>query len=289
MIKLNQLPSLNALKAFVAVAGHGSVSLAAEQLHVTHGAVSRQVRLLEEELAIKLIQRYGRGIKLTAAGEQLYHSCQPALQAIADSCQQLRQQQQQQPLILACSGSILARWLIPRLQSLQQALPDLPLQLVTSAGDDNPQQQADLILAFVESPQPDELLVPLEQERIGPVLAPQLAGQLALSNPQQLLQHELLHTSSRPQAWPEWARHNNMAPEQLHMGQGFPHLSHLLEAVATGLGIGIAPQLLLHSDLQQGRLVAPLGFITTDSWLCLQVRNQSKQQLTSAVIKYLSQ
>lgn len=288
MKELNRLPSLNALKAFVAVASQGSVSMAAEQLHVTHGAVSRQVRLLEEELAIKLLQRQGRGIKLTAAGEQLYQGCQPALQAIADSCRQLRQQQQQQPLILACSGSILARWLIPRLQSLQQALPDLPLQLVTSAGDDNPQQQADLVLAFVENPQANEILIPLEQERIGPVMAPQLAAKLDLHCPQQLLQHELLHTGSRPQAWPEWASHNKMAPEQLRMGQGFPHLSHLLEAVAAGLGIGIAPQLLIHTDLQQGRLLAPLGFITTDSWLCLQVRNRSQQQLTNAVIKYLS-
>src|SRR5690554_1453786 len=211
MKELNRLPSLNALKAFVAVASQGSVSMAAEQLHVTHGAVSRQVRLLEEELAIKLLQRQGRGIKLTAAGEQLYQGCQPALQAIADSCRQLRQQQQQQPLILACSGSILARWLIPRLQSLQQALPDLPLQLVTSAGDDNPQQQADLVLAFVENPQANEILIPLEQERIGPVMAPQLAAKLDLHCPQQLLQHELLHTGSRPQAWPEWASHNKMA------------------------------------------------------------------------------
>lgn len=289
MKELNQLPSLNALKAFVAAASHGSISKAAKQLHVTHGAISRQVRLLEEELNMPLLEKDGRGIKLTDSGRKLYLDCQPALTSIANSCQQLKQQQQDQPLVLACSGSILARWLIPRLQSLQQALPDLPLQLVTNAGDDNPQQQADLSLTFVDSPQASDWLIPLEQERIGPILTPQLAQHLDLHSAQQLASQVLLHTKSRPQAWPDWAQRSGLNPQVLSMGQGFPHLSHLLEAVTAGMGIGIAPEQLIRTDLQHKRLLAPLGFVSTSSWLCVQIHNQSRLQLISPLIMELQQ
>ena len=283
MKDIAQLPSLNALRAFVAVANEGSINAAAQQLHVTHGAVSRQIKLLEGELGTALLEKQGRSVKLTHAGQQLYHGCQPAFQAIADSCRQLRQQQQEKPLVLSCSGSILARWLIPRLQQLQQALPDLNLQLITSAGDDNPQQQADLSLTFIDHPQAGELLIPLEQERIGPVVAPQLAP----IDPARLPEQKLLHTQSRPQAWPQWAQRNGLDVQNLTMGQGFPHLSHLLEAVTAGLGIGIAPELLIRTDLQLQRLVAPLGFVPTDSWLCLQIHQPQRLQLIQPLIAEL--
>lgn len=288
MKDIAQLPSLNALRAFVAVANEGSINAAAQHLHVTHGAVSRQIKLLEGELGTSLLEKQGRGIKLTHAGQQLYHGCQPAFQAIADSCRQLRQQQQDKPLVLACSGSILARWLIPRLQQLQQALPDLNLQLITSAGDDNPQQQADLSLTFIDHPQAGERLIPLEQERIGPILAPELVRQLDLHNVQQLVGQPLLHTYSRQQAWPEWAQRNHLSAQVLSMGQGFPHLSHLLEAVTAGLGIGIAPEQLIRADLQHNRLLAPLGFVSTSAWLCLQVHNPAQRQLIEKLVQQLS-
>lgn len=288
MKDIAQLPSLNALRAFVAVANEGSINAAAQQLHVTHGAVSRQIKLLEGELGTSLLEKQGRSVKLTHVGQQLYHGCQPAFQAIADSCRQLRQQQQEKPLVLSCSGSILARWLIPRLQQLQQALPDLNLQLITSAGDDNPQQQADLSLTFIDHPQAGELLIPLEQERIGPILAPELVRQLDLHNVQQLVGQPLLHTYSRQQAWPEWAQRNHLSAQVLSMGQGFPHLSHLLEAVTAGLGIGIAPEQLIRADLQHNRLLAPLGFVSTSAWLCLQVHNPAQRQLIEKLVQQLS-
>lgn len=287
MNDLHNLPSLNALKAFVAVADQGSISMAAQLLHVTHGAVSRQIRLLEEELDTALLEKQGRGIKLTDAGQQLYQNCQPAFRAIAESCQQLRQQQQEKPLVLACSGSLLARWLIPRLPPLQQALPDLPLQLVTSADDERPQQQADLSLSFMKNPVASELLIPLEPERIGPILSPQLAGQLGLDAGSPLPDLPLLHTLSRPQAWPDWARHSNIQSDSLHMGQGFPHLSYLLEAVLAGLGIGIAPEQLIRSDLEQGRLLAPWGFISTEAWLCAQIHNPAQTTRILPLIRQL--
>ncbi len=285
---LNRLPSLNALKAFIATAEQGSISTAAQLLNVTHGAVSRQIRLLEEELNTALTEKHGRSIKLTDAGQQLYQNCQPAFRTLADSCQHLRQQHQEKPLVLACSGSLLARWLIPRLPSLQQALADLPLQLVTSADDENPQQQADLSLSFIDNPKSGERLIPLEQERIGPVLSPSLAKQLRLQPGQPLPDLPLLHTLSRPQAWPDWTAHNGIASDTLNMGQGFPHLSYLLEAVLAGLGIGIAPVQLVRSDLEQGRLLAPWGFVSTHAWLCLHIHNPAQHQRIDRLTRQLA-
>lgn len=114
-------------------------------------------------------------------------------------------------------------------------------------------------------------------EWIGPVLNPQLASILQIegSDPAVLGDHALLHTRSRPQAWPEWAQAHGLAPEALRFGTEFEHLVYLLEAAAAGLGIAIAPQPLVAADLAAGRLLAPWGFTATHGrWvLCAAKRN----------------
>ena len=84
-----------------------------------------------------------------------------------------------------------------------------------------------------------------------------------------LLEQALLHTTSRPQAWPSWAQHNHLDPHALKFGQGFEHLYYLLEAAVAGLGVAIAPQPLVAEDLKAGRLVAPWGFSQTPAQLAL--------------------
>ncbi|KAB0782942.1 LysR family transcriptional regulator, partial [Pseudomonas aeruginosa] len=86
-----------------------------------------------------------------------------------------------------------------------------------------------------------------------------------------LLQEPLLHTASRPQAWPAWAASQGLAAEALRYGQGFEHLYYLLEAAVAGLGVAIAPEALVRDDLAAGRLAAPWGFIETDARLALWV------------------
>jgi DNA-binding transcriptional LysR family regulator len=110
-------------------------------------------------------------------------------------------------------------------------------------------------------------------EAIGPVLSPRYAGAAALlgSAPQALLGEALLHTSSRPQAWPTWAAQQGLAATELTLGQGFEHLYYLLEAAVAGLGVAIAPQQLVAADLAAGRLIAPWGFVETAARLVLWV------------------
>lgn len=271
-----QLPSLNALRAFDAAARTLSVSRAAEQLHVTHGAVSRQLRLLEEQLGVTLFRREGRGLALTAQGEQLRATTAQVFAQLAQTCEQLRRQAAGAPLVLACSGSFLARWFIPRLHRMQTQCPDLNLHLTASEEAGWPLRPGvDAALRFAEPPWPEDAqVIDLAPERMGPVLQPGLLTGREPLAPELLLEQPLLHTQSRPQAWPLWFAAQGIEPAQLEArqtarDQSFEHLNYMLEAALVGLGVAIAPAYLVEEDLRLGRLVAPWGFIETAARLGL--------------------
>lgn len=258
------LPPLNALRAFEAVARLGNLGAAGRELHVTHGAVSRQLRLLEDDLGVALFVREGRGLRLTEAGRQLQEAAQAAFARLRDTAAALRRGPQAQALVLGCPASVLARWMIPRLERLGRDLPDITLHL---SAQDHPFDPAlaglDAALLVAEPPAPREWQVHvLAGERIGPVLSPRYAGHadLAAAPPARLLDEAVLHTSSRPQAWPSWFRQQGLDPGRQQLGAGFEHLYYLLEAAIAGIGVAIAPEPLVADDLTSGRLVAPWGF-----------------------------
>jgi len=287
------LPPLNALKAFEATARLNSVSKAAESLSVTHGAVSRQLKLLEEHLGIALFVKQGRGLKLTDAGSRLRDASAEAFERLRLVCAELSQAQAQAPFVLGCPGSLLARWFIPRLGRLNSDLPDLRLHLSAGEGDLDPRRPGlDALLMFAEPPWPADMDVfELAEERIGPVLSPRFHGFETLQNcaAKDLLKHALLHTTSRPQAWPSWARRNGLEPEALTLGQGFEHLYYLLEAAVAGLGIAIAPEPLVIDDLRAGRLAAPWGFTQTPARLALWVPRRASDGRARQLALWLKQ
>jgi len=274
----HKLPSLNALRAFEAAARLESVTRAARELHVTHGAVSRQIKALEAELGQALFVREGRGLGLTPAGVRLRDAAGAVFQQLGESWSDLRRATTPSALVLGCPGSVLARWVIPRLPRLSLELPDLTLHLVAHEGDfDARLSGLDAALVLAEPPfsagwQVHELAV----ERIGPVMSPRYARFQSLSQepPTALMSEALLHTSSRPQAWPAWASVNGLDAEALSLGTAFEHLYYLLEAAVAGLGVAIAPQPLVSEDLQSGRLVAPWGFVEAPGRWALCCRDQ---------------
>ncbi|MCY1207038.1 HTH-type transcriptional regulator TrpI [compost metagenome] len=270
------LPPLNALRAFEAAARLQSISRAAEELHVTHGAVSRQVRMLEEELGIALFSKDGRGVKLTDAGQRLRDAAGDAFERLRSAYADLQKRSEEAPFVLGCPGSLLARWFIPRLDRLNRELPELRLQLSASEGELDPRRPGvDATLCFAEPPWPADMRVfELAAESIGPVLSPRYVHYDALASaaPAALLDEAVLHTVSRPQAWPQWAAAQGLDPARLRLGQGFEHLYYLLEAAVAGLGVAIAPQQLVADELASGRLVAPWGFVETPARLALWVQ-----------------
>jgi DNA-binding transcriptional LysR family regulator len=269
----HDLPPLNALRAFEATARLNSVSQAAEQLHVTHGAVSRQLKVLEEHLGVSLFVKDGRGLKLTDAGMRLRDASAEAFDRLRSVCAELTQSTADAPFVLGCSGSLLARWFIPRLGRLNADLPDLRLHLSAGEGDLDPRRPGlDALLLFAEPPWPADMQVyELAAERIGPVMSPLFSGyhRLETAPAAALINEPLLHTTSRPQAWPSWAQQNELDAKALKLGQGFEHLYYLLEAAVAGLGVAIAPEPLVTEDLKAGRLVAPWGFCETPAQLAL--------------------
>jgi len=276
---MSELPPLPALRAFEAAARLSSVSRAAEELHVTHGAVSRHIRTLEEALGAPLFTRQGRGLVLTPDGERLREASGEAFGRLREAWRGLRRRPGNAPLVLGCSGSLLARWVIPRLARLAEDLPQLTLHL--SATEHAPGADLgglDAALLLASSPWPANWRVSaLAPERIGPVLSPRMAeaanwaGRPAAA----LAGLPLLGTRSRPQAWPDWAAAHGVTPATLQVSDEYEHLLYLLEAAAAGLGIAIAPEPLVADDLASGRLIAPWGFVATPaSWvLCADARN----------------
>lgn len=251
-----------------------SISLAAEELHVTHGAVSRQVRLLEDDLGVALFGKDGRGVKLTDSGVRLRDVCGDAFERLRGVCAELRRQTAEAPFVLGVPGSLLARWFIPRLDQLNRALPDLRLQLSTSEGEFDPRRPGlDAMLWFAEPPWPADMQVRTGARAHGPggQPAPGAGNRPGPGARRAAVARPLLHTASRPQAWPAWAASQGLAAEALRYGQGFEHLYYLLEAAVAGLGVAIAPEALVRDDLAAGRLAAPWGFIETDARLALWV------------------
>ena len=285
------LPPLNALRAFEATARLESVSRAAQELHVTHGAVSRQLQALEEALGRPLLVRQGRGIALTAAGQQLRDSAVAMFGQLREDWAALRQDGAARPFVLGCPSSLLARWVIPRLDRLGRDLPGFTLHLSAHEEPFSPTLAGlDAALMLARAPFPPGWHVHvLAPERIGPVLSPRYAGYATLKDqPAVHLQNEpLLHTASRPQAWPEWAGSAGLDVARLRFGQGFEHLYYLLEAAIAGLGVAIAPEPLVADDLSAGRLVAPWGFAQMSANWILAVPQRATDARSAALVAWL--
>lgn len=285
-----ELPPLNALRAFEAAARLQSINHAALELHVTHGAVSRQVRALEEHLGVSLFVKEGRGVKLTDAGRRLRDTAFEVFDRLRVTCAELKHASDA-PFVLGCPGSLLARWFIPRLDRLNRELPELRLQLSASEGELDPlRADVDATLCFSTPPWPAGMQVhELAAERIGPVISPQHPrfAELARVAPAMLLAEPLLHTASRPQAWPQWLQLNGLDTTALQLGQGFEHLYYLLEAAVAGLGIAIAPEQLVADDLAAGRLQAPWGFVETPARLSFWSRARHPDPRCTPLLQWL--
>ena len=289
----NSLPSLSALRAFEATARLGSVTAAAEELNVTHGAVSRQIRSLDDHFGVALFSKAGRGIVLTAHGDKLQSGLSDAFAQLRNSCDALKRDVEEAPFTLACPGSLLARWLIPRLERLHRELPELKLKVVVSETEQpGMQSDASATLAFAEPPWPAEVEVfELMPEQICAAVSPQLMTHIDASKPETLFTNKLLYTASRPQAWPQWASAQELETatlaQSLNEGQGFDHLYYLMEAAVAGLGVAIAPRLLVEDELKSGRLIAPWGSIETPAQLCLWLPSQTDSRRSEPLAEWL--
>jgi DNA-binding transcriptional LysR family regulator len=258
-----KLPPLGSLRVFDAAARHEAFGRAAEELHVTHGAVSRQIKQLEQALGLVLFERRNRAVFLTDAGRQLLVLTRSLFEQLAAGLAQLRQPAADAPLVLSCEPTIAMMWLIPRLPDFQRAHPGIQVHLYAAGGPvDFAAQGVDVALRRNDF----EWDAVLHAERVcdewtGPVCRPGVAGS---PGEQAWNGAAALASATRPGAWRQWAQASgHKAPR--NAGPVYEHFYLSLQAAAAGLGIAIGSALMVRDALRDHRLEAPCGFIRDGS------------------------
>src|SRR3954453_5417598 len=192
---LRRLPALNALKAFEAAARHESFTRAAEELFVTQGAVSHQVKALEEELGVKLFNRERQRLVITEAGRQYLTTLRDAFDRIAIGTERLLQRQSSGALTVSTSPDFAARWLVNRLGRFAAAHPDIDLRVsATMHHVDFAREEVDLAVRHGDGNWPGLHAVRLSAEELFPICSPKLvAGRNGMKKPVDVLRFPLLH------------------------------------------------------------------------------------------------
>ncbi|MDP1598792.1 LysR family transcriptional regulator [Phenylobacterium sp.] len=257
------LPSLNALRAFEAMARTGRATLAAQELNVTHSAVSRQVKALEEALGVRLFAGPKHRLELTQAGRELLPALTGAFDQIATAVRQIRGAGED--LHVAVNASVSVKWLIPRLSGFADAHPSVRLHLAELPSHATSYRGAHAVVRMVPTSRlADPDATSFIQSHLGLVMSPALAERFA-DNP---LRAPRLSAQTHQQGWAIWGALAGMelppAPEQ-----PFAHLHFAIDAAIAGLGVAVMPWPLVADYVRSGRLVAPFGFRKAESAFAL--------------------
>lgn len=256
------LPPLSALRAFEAFARRGRMTLAADELCVTHGAVSRQIRSLETAIGLDLTEGPRHRLKLTEAGQRLAAALSGAFDQVEHALADLRTATHDE-LHLSCVGTLAIRWLIPRLSAFHARHPTVRVRVTESyAPVDFARERFDAAIRVAETaPVVGAEAVAFLENFHGPVVAPDLVG----DGPTGIEGLTRLTTGTRQTAWAEWESHSGISLPTPPDTQEFEHIFYTLEAAAAGLGVGLSPWVYVAGDVAAGRLAAPLGFASTPS------------------------
>lgn len=263
-----RLPSLNALRAFEAAARHDTLQAAADELHVTHGAVSRQVRLLEEELGEELFTRAARANVLNARGRALAEKLQDVFQDLAQALEDFHRDGIIPSLSISCEPTLCLKMLIPALGDLKRDT-GLDVKVFAAGGPiDFEKDRIDLAIRREDfRVDPDMHSYPLCDEATGPVIAPTLLAKGEVEAA--VLTAVQLHTLTRPDAWTQWLRLAGIKRARARK-LTFEHFYLALQAAQAGQGAALASVFMVAGDIEAGLLVAPHRFTRDGTrYVCL--------------------
>ena len=275
-MSFSRLPSLNALRAFEAVARHRSFRKAADELFVTPAAITHQIKSLEEQLGFALFERLNRRIELTPAAQSALPRFQQGFEALAQAVAELRSHGQAPHLTLGATPTFVSRWLMPRLQGFLSQHPEIDVRLVASGqvislatptqgfedtDDITTTSDADIDIRFSHA-RPSggvvDLLFPVE---VVPMCHPRLIeGPPPLRTLDDLRHHTLLHGDGRlsdrtRSAWAHWLHKAGVTGIDPRRGLQLDHSVLALEAAADGLGVTLAMPMLAAAELEAHKLV----------------------------------
>ncbi|MDF8365144.1 LysR substrate-binding domain-containing protein [Achromobacter anxifer] len=251
---------LQALRTFVEVSQRGSITAAAQALHVTPGAVSQQIRLLEERLGLALLVRERHGMRMTEAGADVYPMLSAAFAQIDKAADALEAMKTRQSLTVSTVATFAASWLVPRLGRFKERHPHIEVRVeATPALVDLRRDHVDIALRHGLGDYPGLDVVPLMAPVLVPVAAPgMLAAGAKLATPADCLAHPLLHDADRAD-WPLWLRAHGVADDpRARRGDAYDDDFLLIRAAEAGQGLALVPVAYAREEIAAGRLVQVL-------------------------------
>jgi len=258
MMKRRFRPSLGALQAFEAAARHGSFTRAADELSLTQGAISRQVRGLEAALGIRLFELVRRRVVLTELGHGYLLDVRQMLDGLEDATLRVMAQGAGAEILeLASLPTFCSRWLVPRLPQFYARNPGIQVNCSTRLSPfDFETEPFDAAIHFGAAVWPGAVLDRLFDERMIAVCSPEFAARHGVRRPADLANAPLLQQSTRADAWDRWFRLSGEPCEKVGRGGRYDQFSMLSQAAAAGLGAALLPEFLIEDELRSGRLIA---------------------------------
>lgn len=252
-----RLPPLNALRSFEAAARHESFTRAADELSVTQGAVSQQVKALEAHLGLKLFNRERRRLAITGAGRDYLGVVRDALDRLALGTERLLQRQDAGSITVSTTPDFAAKWLVHRLGRFHGAHPEISLTISATAHQvDFVQEDVDVAIRRGNGQWPGLHAERLAAEWLFPVCSPNLLRDGRIAEPTDLLKSPIFHADDR-EAWERWLDTAGLPPALLASGPVLNSSALVLDAAVDGHGVALARSILAARDLIAGRLVRP--------------------------------
>jgi DNA-binding transcriptional LysR family regulator len=265
-MEARELP-LVALRAFAAAARAGGPTLAAKELGVTHGAISKQITSLENWLGQKLFMREGRRLVLTPYGQMLADRLEESINEIRGACEYVRRQKSKHVVSVEAPTTFAMYWLLPRLVEFENENPNVAVWMATRQTGQAPDvTSTDIVITRGPSSHPGSRLRAtklLFDERLTVISSPALLARHPIRKPADVLKHRLIAASTRPGEWEAWLDLAEIDHQILEGGHRFDHLFVAMHAVRDGFGSIIAPQNLFGASFAKKELAAPLP----DIWL----------------------
>jgi len=248
-----RIPAMQTLRAFEAVARTGSLTRAAEGLHLTHGAVSHQLKSLEDDLGVKLVERAGRGIRLTDEGERFAGRVRVALSELAEAVREIADRHNPRQWRVSVMPSFAARWMLPRIGRFIAAHPDIDLDVrATAALVDFRRDDVDAAVRYGSGNYAGVVTEHLMDDVYFPVCRPDIEGGVP-AKPADLTRYLLLRSDAS--LWEMWFRAAGLDLPEPSRGPIFNDDSHMMQAAIEGQGIALVRSSLIGNDLANGVLV----------------------------------
>jgi LysR family glycine cleavage system transcriptional activator len=251
-----------ALRAFEAAARHQSIKTAANELHVTHGSVSRYIKGLERKLGRRLFERHHRRIVLTADAEMLLGAITTGLPLIQRALLQLSGSQRPNRLVISVDPDFAGLWLVPRLAEFHSIVPNTLVEILAEKGAYSSHgRHIDCAIQYAEAGMEQQGSEILFRSRLFPVCAPGLMKMRPLRSPEDLQHHTLLHDRTIAE-WQEYFQRFSKATDvDVRSGLVFSETALCLDAAARGQGVAMGDDFLAAMHLSEGRLVKPFSSV----------------------------